>query len=416
MFVAEKSKSAIITLLAILLVSSSNIAVAEEDRKVGYHSLFSDGKTSFDFRYRYETVDADSAQKDAHASTLRSRITFESGNYEGLTFLVEIDDITTLGNDTFNSTTNRKSEYAVVADPEGTEINQAYLSYALGDAKASYGRQRIVHGSERFIGGVAWRQNEQTYDGFRTEYVNDAGFGFDYAYVHNVNRLFGPDDGPVQPADHRGDSHFLRIDYKLTKEHSLSVFGYLLDIDQDDNYAAGKTVGNSSNTYGLKYMGKIGAATLKAAYATQTDAGNSVLNYDTDYYLIEIGYAFENLKVKLGLEELGSDSGVGFKTPYATLHKFQGWADLFLVTPADGIEDLYLGVTGSIGAVKIGAFYHDFSADSSGTDFGSELDLVASWSASSHLSFQLKGASFRSDDEVRFPDTNKLWLTARLKF
>ena len=45
---------------------------------------------------------------------------------------------------------------------------------------------------------------------------------------------------------------------------------------------------------------------------------------------------------------LGGDNGSGnraFQTPLATKHAFQGWADQFLTTPADGIEDAYLGVT-----------------------------------------------------------------------
>ena len=29
----------------------------------------------------------------------------------------------------------------------------------------------------------------------------------------------------------------------------------------------------------------------------------------------------------------------GFTTPLASLHKFQGWADKFTATPANGIED-----------------------------------------------------------------------------
>ena len=32
----------------------------------------------------------------------------------------------------------------------------------------------------------------------------------------------------------------------------------------------------------------------------------------------------------------------GFTTPLATLHKFQGFADKFLTTPANGIRDTYI--------------------------------------------------------------------------
>ena len=55
--------------------------------------------------------------------------------------------------------------------------------------RADFGRQRIVHGSQRFVGGVAWRQNEQTYDALRLQ-PKLADWTIDYAYVWNVNRIF----------------------------------------------------------------------------------------------------------------------------------------------------------------------------------------------------------------------------------
>ena len=43
---------------------------------------------------------------------------------------------------------------------------------------------------------------------------------------------------------------------------------------------------------------------------------------------------------------LGSDGGVAaFQTPLATLHAFNGWADLFLTTPARGLRAWWASVT-----------------------------------------------------------------------
>ncbi|RLQ21799.1 hypothetical protein DWB85_10960 [Seongchinamella sediminis] len=389
-------------------------AFADTSSGNDFTSLFTDGKASFNFRYRYEHVDQDSFSRNARASTLRSRLTFNSAEYRGLSFLAEFDDVTAIGSDDYNSTANGNTGYPVVADPEGTEVNQAWLKYAAGAASGTYGRQRILHGSQRFIGGVGWRQNEQTYDGFRAMYQGDQGFTLDYAYVYNVNRIFGPDDGPVQPANHHGENHFLRADWAFAENHTLTGFYYGLDIDDDPAYAAGKTVGNSSDTVGVEYSGKFGPVGAKAAYATQSEAGDSPLSYDADYYLLEGSFAFSGLKASLGYEVLGAGDGVGFKTPYATLHKFQGWADMFLVTPGDGIEDLYLGLTGKLGPVALGGFYHDFSAEDSSEDWGSEIDLVATWDYSKNWSFQLKYASFSSDSDA-YADTDKAWLTVNFK-
>ena len=93
----------------------------------------------------------------------------------------------------------------------------------------------------------------------------------------------------------------------------------------------------------------------------------------------------------------------------------QGWADKFLTTPGDGIEDAYVSVGGKLGPVKLAVVYHDFQAESSSTDFGTELDLVATWPVNKQFTVQAKFASFDTDDSARFGDTDKAWLTLQLK-
>ena len=105
---------------------------------------------------------------------------------------------------------------------------------------------------------------------------------------------------------------------------------------------------------------------------------------------------------------------MGFSTPLATLHKFQGWADKFLGTPGDGIEDIFIGASGHVGPVKLQAVYHDFSAEDSRADFGTEWNLAATWPINKQFSTQLKFADF-SSDSARYPDTTKAWVTVQLK-
>jgi len=127
------------------------------------------GETKFNFRYRFEHVDQDSFSRDANASTLRSRIGFSTGDLRGWTALVEADQLSVIGPERFNSTENGRGDFPVVADPEGFDLNQALLRYKSDKLTATFGRQRINHADQRFIGGVAWRQNEQTYDGVRLQ-------------------------------------------------------------------------------------------------------------------------------------------------------------------------------------------------------------------------------------------------------
>ena len=379
--------------------------------------MITQGELSLNFRYRYEYVDQDGFDRDAKASTLRSRLTLQSGSWNGVRLLGEVDNVSYLGSDRFNNTDNGNTSYPVVADPKGTDLNQLLISYTGADASGKYGRQRILHGNQRFVGGVAWRQNEQTYDGLRAIWAPDArNLSVDYAYVYNVNRLFGPDDTKVQPADLSGDNHFLRVDYKLSNLHKVTAFAYVLDIENRGRYDAGKSVDNSTDTYGLEYAGALGPVKIDAAYAWQTDAGDSQLDYSTTYYMAELKSTFSGITGRLGFEVLGSDNKVGFKTPYATLHKFQGWADLFLATPQDGIEDLYAGVSGRWGRLALEAVYHNFQAESSSADFGDEIDLVAGWRFNDTVGVQLHYADFSTDSPSRFADTRKAWFTLSLAF
>ena len=114
----------------------------------------------------------------------------------------------------------------------------------------------------------------------------------------------------------------------------------------------------------------------QAEFATQDI--NSV-NADTDYAFLEAGVKASGITAKLGYEVLGSDDGqASFTTPLATLHKFNGWNDVFLaggfnpVALPNGLEDTYLSVAGKVAGVKLLAMYHDYSADESGADYGSE--------------------------------------------
>jgi hypothetical protein len=95
----------------------------------------------------------------------------------------------------FTASENGKTQYPVVADPGGTEINQVYLKYTADSANGIYGRQRINYSNQRFVGDIAWRQNEQTFDGLRGNWQALDNLNLDYSYSYRVLRVFGPDDG-----------------------------------------------------------------------------------------------------------------------------------------------------------------------------------------------------------------------------
>jgi hypothetical protein len=410
----QRNKLTVAITSALLALGVHTELSAQESLSEQLAKAVQEGSVKLDLRYRVENVDDDAFDKDATASTLRSRLTLKTGSVAGFTGLVEVDNVSYIGNDNFNSTENGVTDRPVVPDPKGTEVNQAWLQYKTGELAGTYGRQRIVHGSQRFVGGVAWRQNEQTYDGFRAHWGEKSALSVDYAYVYNVNRIFGPDDRAAQPANWGGENHLARVNWKIADGHSLSGFAYLLDIDERGGYAPNKSVNNSTDTFGLEYTGSFGPVSAKAAYAQQSDGGDSYLDYDADYYMVEAAAKFAGVKATAGYEVLGSDNNVGFKTPLATLHKFQGWADKFLVTPGDGIEDMYLSAAGKLGPVKMAVIYHDFSAEDSSEDFGTEWNLIGTWPINKQFTTQLKYANFSSDSD-RYTDVQKVWFTLQMK-
>ena len=398
-----------LTLSLALLSLSTTEFVHAQVLPSGIGAAIQGGDIDLQLRYRYEYVDQDGKPEDAKASTLRSRITLTSGTVGGFMGLVEADNLSYIGSDRFNNSENGKTNYPVVADPDYTEINQLFFSYAFdGNNKTTIGRQRINHSGQRFIGGVAWRQNEQTFDAARLQFSPIDKLSIDYSYIWRVNRIFGPNGNNN---NFTGDNHVAIASYQFNAAHSLSGFAYLLDMNESPAL--------SSSTYGLEYKGGFTinddiSLGLNLSYAEQSDYKDSPLNYDAGYYFGELSAKLKPVTIALGHEVLESDKGISFKTPLATLHKFQGFADKFLLTPTDGIKDSYLKVATQIGGVKLLAVYHHFEAENGGMNYGSEIDFVAAYTFSKNYKLLFKYAAYDADDYAT--DTDKAWLMLTAAF
>ena len=180
------------------------------------------GKASLDVRYRYEYVTQDNALKDANASTVRSRLGYATDPYYGVGALLEFENVSIVGPEDYNSGTNGKTGYAAIIDPKGTEVNQAYLSYAaLPATLLKYGRQRIILDNQRFIGNVGWRQNEQTFDAFSAVNKSLPSTTLTYAHLSNVHRITGTDMDM--------SSDVFNVNYSGWAPGSLGAYAYFLD-------------------------------------------------------------------------------------------------------------------------------------------------------------------------------------------
>lgn len=364
------------------------------------------GKVSADVRYRYEYVTQDNALKDAGASTVRSRLGYTTDTYHGVGAMLEFENISLVGEERYNSGSNGKTQYAAVIDPKGTEVNQAFISFdKLPATSIKFGRQRIALDNQRFIGNVAWRQNEQTFDALSLVNKSLAKTTLTYAHLSNVNRITGTD------ADMSSD--LLHGNYSGWAAGSLSAYAYLLD------YRA--PASQSTATYGVRFSGgtSVGEAfkvLYTAEYANQGDYADNPADYTLDYYLAEIGGSARGITAKLGYEVLEGNGTQSVQTPLATLHAFNGWADQFLVTPAAGLDDGYVSVGGAWMTVELLAVYHTYSANRGGADYGSEWNLQATKKINKWYTLSAKYASYSAGDITSKVDTDKIWLTAHLAF
>ncbi|KAF1687162.1 hypothetical protein B1992_04010 [Pseudoxanthomonas broegbernensis] len=371
-----------------------------------------------DLRYRYEHAQQRGIAHDAHAHTLRARLGYRTAARHGWSALAEADGVARLGG-RYNDTRNGRSGYPAIADPAGTEINQALVRYAAGDNAATFGRQRINLGNQRFVGGSAWRQNEQTYDGVRLQLAPTPRTTLDYAWIAGINTVFGPEDSPAShranPADIEGHSHLLRAGWRLAPALTATAYHYRLDLEGVAVAAAAPLGSLASRTTGLRLEGGHGDWSYAAEYARQRELDGNPWRLDSRYLLAELGYALRGATLKAGYESLGGGDGPGnhaFQTPLATKHVFQGWADVFATTPAQGVDDAYAGAAVPLAGGSLQAGYHDFTPQRGGGRYGREIDLSYARPIPGvrGLGGLLKLARYRSGDRARTADTDRLWL------
>lgn len=312
------------------------------------------------------------------------------------------------------------SNRPLVADPQEIGLYRAQIQYKANDVTVTAGRQRIVLDDERFVGAVNFRDNGQTFDAVRVEASPIRGLKADIAYVWSVRTIWGIDGNAARQQAISGNSVLASLSY-ATPIGTLTGFAYLID---EDEFAVQKFA-LSSQTYGARFAGthafskavKLG---YQASYATQSDWHRNPNNYRADYYLIDGTLDVSSLKLNAGYEVLGAAHGheggtafTSFQTPLATGFKFQGWADKFLTTPANGVRDLY----GSAGlgwkqawpakAVTLQAIYHRFTSDRLGLHYGNEWDALAS-AKLGKTTVSVRYADYRADR--LFTDTRKIWL------
>lgn len=391
------------------LFSSSLCATTALFANITYADAFTEaltsGKASGDLRLRYEAVDQDNALDDAEALTLRTRIGYTTGTVSNFSAMIEFEDVRVVGG--FDEYAPENAGYSVVADPENTEVEQAHIKYSSDLVTAKYGRQVFTLDNHRFVGHVGWRQDRQTFDALTTVFTPAEGLTVTYAYLFKRNRIFG------ETADIKSNDQILNVAFK-TPVGTITGYGYFLE--EDDT-----ALETTFDTIGVRFAGASGPFSYAAEYATQEKDDDTGADFDADYMLLEGGFSFSKLKVTLGYEVLGSDDGMyGFSTPLATLHKFNGWADQFLGTPAQGLVDTYLTLSSGLLGGNCAITFHEFEADEESNnvdDLGDEIDFVYSRKFGGNYNAGVKYAMYSAGDSASNKvDTDKLWVWVGMTF
>lgn len=186
---------------------------------------------------------------------------------------------------------------------------------------------------------------------------------------------------------------------------TLGGYAYLMDFRDKPNW--------DNNTFGLRAKGDLLGLTLYGELAWQNRAGFNA-NGQASYAHFMATKSFDSQTLTLSVEHLGD----GFKTPLATIHGFNGYADAFV---AGRIEGNHRGLTDVSLSHTLPLFcdiqwtnvLHAFGDDTISTGYGWEYDSVLVKKFDDHFTALAKLAVFESKGDP-FVGTASLPSTTRV--
>ena len=382
------------------------------------------GNFKLDGRYRYEWVDQASRPQNAYAHTFRLRAGYETLAFNGFYAGIEGEITRDLSARRSDGVINTPA-LPVIADPDSEIVNRAYVGWimpnslgttddGLGGTRVVLGRQRITYDNERWVGAGAFRQNDQTFDAVSAEARPLENVSVRYAYLDRINRILGNNPG----GHWASTSHLFGATTNLVPFGLTTAYVYLLDLAPVPRL--------SSATYGVRYDALYQPSDewsfgLEAELAHQSDYANNPDNYTVTYSLLRPMVRWNDMtQVSVGWERLGGNGVDALQTPLATLHRHNGWADVFTTTPVNGLDDKHVRFmqdfpdAGFIVNPRLDLRYHDFHAARGGAHYGSEFDADLNMSV---LSRATVGVRFAKYDAKSFDaDTTKLWLYVEVQY
>ena len=376
-------------------------------QNLSWNNVIAEDNFSLFSRTRFEMVDKGDAETTRRSKTSsRFDLGYTLPLAKGLKLFVEGQAVVVWQEDLEHL--NQLITAPVVADPEFLDWNQYYadIQTDLG-LHFRLGRQAINLGNQRFIGRVNFRQNDQTFFAGQASFKREGLWSLSYIYIHEAYRVLDEDAKWDVP------SHL--VHFEVSPEDFMSASAYMYDINvnsEDRDYL----------TFGGHVKFSVGKKSQKLNLffeCAYQDAQTGTEEYDTVYWH---GYAEVKWKEHLlcgGWEHLGGDGSNSFQTPLATLHKFNGWADIFLTTPANGLEDYYVKYSFMLAPstqvksqTKATVIHHWYRGDID-ANYGREWNFGLQQKFNKNradVDFSVQYAWYTAEDSP-YVDENRLWAS-----
>jgi hypothetical protein len=404
----------IIFFCGVILVSANCFAKSLVPNDIG--NAFKNGKPTIDFRLRYENAEQDPLL-DAQATTLRSKIGFETAELCNALIYLEMVDVASFFGQRYNPGVPEiaKPQYSTINDPRGAGVTAAQLNLTgIPNTSIKLGRQYINLDNQRFIGMNDFRQYPQTFDAALISNWSLENLNLFYAYVGEQNTNFS--NGRTPNSRHSLTTNLFHIDWNGYQYGNIAVYVY---INKD------RTITTNSNiTMGFRVVGNEAKSVLPFDYtlefARQHGKYGNPISYQAFYILGELGKTIDWFTATAGVETR-SGSSIGpnrmFITPLGSNDNFNGLAQVFTTPPNQGLQDNYatLALRHSDLTVEICYHYFILNKGPGPKSAGQELDIYGALKLNEQLILSAAYAKYNAKNNVA-PSTRRIWVMLTANF
>ena len=215
---------------------------------------------------------------------------------------------------------------------------QAYLQYRVDNLSARLGRQQLIYGDQRLLGGLNWKDVARTFDGVKVMYHNHNKVKLDLFAVHpaDISAMT-----PTTTSPH-GKSLVTWEDRRLIGGYGTYTFSpkngvdvYFINWHHNQHATVGK--GRNINTFGSRLFGRWNGFDGAAEAVFQTGTWSNNVSQRASAFAVRAGYTFDFWDTRLGVaydyspgdNKADPTTHKNFVFPFNTNHMHYGEMDRF---------------------------------------------------------------------------------------